>query len=367
MDINKLIYGGGVAVFAGLIAFVLTPLASLIAHKTKAIDVPNDNRRMHKVPIPLLGGLAIWAAFVVTSLLFCEMNTTLKVVLLGGSVIVLAGFLDDIIDLNFIFKFAFEIGAAFVAVALNVVIDHIDIFSHRIEFGVMSVPITVLWIVGLTNAINLIDGLDGLACGVSAICCLSLMTISFLMGMHEYAMMLAILAGACFGFLPFNHYPARIFMGDTGALFLGYSLAIFSIQGLFKMHAVISFVVPVFLFALPLSDTIFAFVRRLVKRQNPFKADKLHLHHRLMKMGFNQRQTVSILYAISGLLGTTSVMYTRESISKSSLSVVVCVLLLGIYLWILKDPDRRLRAGFDLHVPDSPEKQNETNKDSEDR
>ena len=195
--------------------------------------------------------------------------------------------------------------------------------------GNLSVPLTVLWIVAITNAVNLIDGLDGLANGVSAISATTVLVIALIGGQFQVAVVMAALVGACVGFMPYNMNPAKMFMGDTGATFLGYILATMSIQGLFKFYAIISFAVPFLILGLPIFDTAFAFIRRIAHGQSPMHADRSHIHHRLIDMGFNQKQAVAILYAISATLGLTAVVLT------SSGEVKAIVLLLAVLAAIL--------------------------------
>ncbi len=337
------------AVCAGLVSFTTTPLARVFAYKVGAVDVPKDDRRMHKKPIPRIGGLAIFAGFVVASLTFCRLTPSLVSVLLGGLVIVAVGVLDDIFRINAWIKFIVEIAVAFIPVANGLTIEFINLFGGYVTFGVFAIPVTVLWIVGLTNAINLIDGLDGLSCGVSAICSLSLMLCSALL-IDNYALTLlaAVLAGSCIGFLPFNHNPAKIFMGDTGALFLGYTLSVLSIDGLFKTHTTLSFVIPLSIFGFPLCDTLFAFVRRIAHGQSPFTADRKHIHHRLIDIGFTQRQTVYILYSVCGLLGISAVMFTTANAWKAVFIIGVGFAVFGMNYHVIKHQGTREMTGFDL-------------------
>jgi len=200
-----------------------------------------------------------------------------------------------------------------------------------------SITITVIWIVFITNAVNFIDGLDGLAAGVSAIMSVSLVFISIRVGEYSIALFGIALMGSCFGFLPFNFNPAKIFMGDTGSTFLGFILATLSIQGVFKSYAIISFAVPLLILGLPLFDASFAMLRRVLTGQSPMKADRGHLHHRLMDMGFSQKQTVFILYAISGVLGITAVLLA-ESGTLRALILLMSVLIFLLIGSILNKP-----------------------------
>ena len=338
-----------VMVCAALISFTMTPIVRVLAHRVGAIDVPKDDRRMHKVPIPRMGGLAIFAGFVITTLVFCEISDTLLAIWFGGLVIVTLGILDDIFRLNAILKLVVQIAVAFIPVIQGMQIEFINIFGNYIVLGPFSIPFTVLWVVGLTNAINLIDGLDGLSCGVSSICALSLLLVTLVLGENPMiSLVIGTLAGACIGFLPFNTNPAKIFMGDTGALFLGYTLAVLSLEGLFKFHTVISFLVPLSIFGLPVFDTLFAIVRRLCHGQAPWHADRGHIHHRLIDMGFNQKQSVCILYSVSGILGISAVMFTTEFWGKAALMIISGFAIFLTNYFIMKNPQTRQQSGLDV-------------------
>ena len=196
-----------------------------------------------------------------------------------------------------------------------------NVFSQNLywDLGWLSIPVTVLWIVAITNAVNLIDGLDGLACGVSAISSMTLLVISLAISDGPVAILMAALTGGCLGFLPYNMNPAKIFMGDTGSTFLGFILAVVSIQGLFKLYTIISFAVPFLMLGLPIFDTCFAFIRRIAHGQSPMHADRSHVHHRLIDMGLNQKQAVAVLYMISAILGLSAVVLTTSGPVKAML------------------------------------------------
>ena len=217
-----------------------------------------------------------------------------------------------------------EIIAALVAVLSGNVIETLsnpNVFSADPywNLGILAVPATVIWIVAITNAVNLIDGLDGLACGVSTISSMTLLVIALVVSEGNVAILMAALAGGCIGFLPYNMNPAKIFMGDTGSTFLGYILAVVSIQGLFKFYTIISFAVPFLMLGLPIFDTCFAFIRRIAHGQSPMHADRSHVHHRLIDMGFNQKQAVAVLYVISAILGLSAVVLTTSGPVKAML------------------------------------------------
>ncbi|MCI9393755.1 MAG: undecaprenyl/decaprenyl-phosphate alpha-N-acetylglucosaminyl 1-phosphate transferase [Oscillospiraceae bacterium] len=316
---------------AALIALVTTPVVRSLAFKMRAVDVPKDNRRMHSHPIPRMGGLAIFLGFLFSVLIFVPLTDELRGMLLGAVVIVVLGVLDDIYALPAMPKFLVQIGAALIAVLQGNVITHLsnpNLFSASPiwNLGVLSIPFSVLWIVAITNAVNLIDGLDGLACGVSAISSMTLLVIALTVSEPQVALLMAALAGACLGFLPYNLNPAKIFMGDTGSTFLGYVLAVVSIQGLFKYATIISFAVPFLLMGLPIFDTCFAILRRVSHGQSPMAPDRGHIHHRLIDMGLSQKQAVAVLYVISAILGLSAVVLTTSGVTKAMLFLAsLCV------------------------------------------
>ena len=209
----------------------------------------------------------------------------------------------------------------------------------RLTIGILAVPVTILWIVGVTNSVNLIDGLDGLACGVSAIASLTMLVVSLLVSDANInvAVILAALCGGCLGFIPYNLNPAKIFMGDTGALLLGYVLATVSVIGMFKFYAVVTFVLPVLALAVPLSDTIFAFTRRILHGQSPFHADRGHFHHKLLDMGLSQKQAVAVLYAVSAILGLAAVLLTSTGIIRVVVAVIAFVIAVCIWLFVFRN------------------------------
>lgn len=325
-------------IFAFIVSFAFTfattPLVRRFAFKIGAIDIPKDNRRMHKKPTPRIGGLAIIFGFTVATLCFAQQSRQLYGTLAGAAIIAVMGVIDDCKNLPAKLKFVIQIIAALVVVFAGDI--KIDVFTNPNFLSDnpywvlpewLSVTLTVIWIVFITNAVNFIDGLDGLAAGVSAIMSISLVFISIRVGEYSIAILGIALMGSCFGFLPFNFNPAKIFMGDTGSTFLGFMLATLSIQGVFKSYAVISFAVPLLILGLPLFDALFAMIRRILRGQSPMTADRGHLHHRLVDMGFSQKQTVFILYAISGVLGITAVLLAESGVLRALL-LVICVLIL---------------------------------------
>ena len=316
---------------AAVVALISTPVVRSLAFRIGAVDVPKDGRRMHDHPIPRMGGLAIFFGFLLSVLVFLPLSLQLRSMLLGAVVIVILGIFDDIYALSAKLKFVVQIAAALIAVLGGnqiTVLSNINVFSSEPywELGWLSYPISVLWIVAITNAVNLIDGLDGLACGVSTISSMTLLVIALIVSEPDVAVLTAALAGACIGFLPYNLNPAKIFMGDTGSTFLGFVLATVSIQGLFKFYTIISFAVPFLMLALPIFDTCFAILRRVSKGQSPMAPDRGHIHHRLIDMGFSQKQAVAVLYVISAILGLSAVVLTTNGTVRAMLFLVaLCV------------------------------------------
>lgn len=340
---------------AGLISFLATPLVKNLAYKVGAIDVPKDNRRMHHEPIPRLGGLAIFIAFLFTVIVLADIDRTTRGILLGAIMIVILGVMDDIMTLKALPKFLVQIAAAGVAVYHGCVIQFIsnpNIFSplDYLNLGWLSIPVTIIWIVAITNAVNFIDGLDGLAVGVSAISTASLLIIALMVEELNIAIILAALLGSCLGFIPYNKNPAKIFMGDTGATFLGFILATLSVQGLFKLYAIISFAVPFLILGIPIFDICFAFLRRIAKGQNPMKADRGHVHHRLIDMGFNQKQAVAISYMLTAILGLAAVLLTSSGELRALILIgaVIVVGAIGVRI-IYKKPHHHGENEEDHH------------------
>lgn len=332
LDVNFMLRVGAALLVAGLLSFLTTPLVKLLARKVGAMDVPKDSRRMHDHPIPRMGGLAIFIGFLLSILVFSkELDRGLQSILLGAIVIVILGVFDDKYALGAKLKLVVQLLAACIVVFYgNLRIDRLtnpfgsSLYSYW-DFGVFAYPITIIWIVAITNAVNFIDGLDGLACGVSCISSINMLVIALLVSNEEVSILMAALTGACLGFVPYNFNPAKIFMGDTGSTFLGFMLATVSIQGLFKAYAAISFIVPFLLLGLPIFDICFAVIRRVASGHSPMEADRGHFHHRLIDMGFSQKQSVAIAYVLTGILGLAAVLLTVSGAMKA-------LILLGAFL-----------------------------------
>lgn len=317
----------------------LTPLVKKFAIKVGAVDVP-DARKVHTKIMPRLGGLGIFLAFMVTLLVLLPFvlddftardHRFIYAFVIGGTMIALIGAMDDKFQLSAKVKFLAQILAACVVVfGFEIRIDFVNIpfvdAYSSLELWI-SVPLTIFWIVGVTNAINLIDGLDGLAAGVSAIAIGTIAVMSFIMGNVVTALICVVLLGSIIGFLFFNFHPAKIFMGDTGSLFLGFSLAMLSLLG-FKQIALVTLITPLIIIAVPLSDTLFAIIRRFLNKKPIFAPDKGHLHHRLRDLGFSHRQTVLIIYGIAAFFGVLAVIQSAAAMHEANwvTFVVICVM-----------------------------------------
>lgn len=307
---------------AAILSYAFTPVAKHFSIRFGFIDVPKDARRVHKKPIPTVGGLAIYMAFLIVVVCLTQLNRQLMGIMAGALIIVVMGLIDDKYDLNAKLKLVIQICAVLLPISQGCVIRYIShpfafLGSTYLPLGILAYPFTLIWIVAIVNAVNFIDGLDGLSVGVCSISSLCMLVIAVMIGQGNEAVIIAAVLGACLGFLPYNFNPASIFMGDTGATFLGYILACMSVTGLFKLYTAISFAVPVLALGVPLIDITFAFVRRLWHHVSPMHADRSHIHHRLIDSGFNQRQSVLILYAIASLLGVVAVVLSLISGSKT--------------------------------------------------
>lgn len=319
--------------FAFVIAFLITPIARKLAIKVGALDVPKTERKIHKDSMPYFGGIAIYIAIIACMYVFLPSTKTNTSVMIGASLLVLVGIIDDMYEMPAKIKLGFQIIAAAIAIYGGV---RINFITNPFEatglslLSTLSIPITLIWIVGITNTINLIDGLDGLAAGVSGIAACTLLLTDVTKGYSFIVVECAIVAGAAFGFLPHNFNPAKIFMGDTGSMLLGYMLSIISILGAVKSVAVITLMVPIFAIGLPILDTLFAIIRRLINKKPIMEADKEHLHHQLMKKGLNHKQTVLVLYAISIFLGLTAVFISNTDTRTGIIVGVVVALIILI-------------------------------------
>ncbi|MGM0471014.1 MAG: glycosyltransferase family 4 protein [Bacillota bacterium] len=297
---------------AFMIAFVVTylstPIVSQLALKIGAVDQPNL-RRINQHAVVNWGGLAIYLGFITAILTTLSLDLKLVGLIVGSTLILVVGLIDDYYELTPISKLIGQLAAALVVIKLGIKIEFItNPLGGVLSLGYFSLPLTIIWIVGITNTVNLIDGLDGLAAGIAAIAAVTL----FIVAGQETNLMVMTLAvmivGVCIGFLQYNFNPASIFMGDSGSLLLGFLLAVISIMGALKSAAAITLVIPVLALGVPIVDTLLAIIRRHYSGKSIFKADQSHLHHRLLELGLTQKETVIVLYLVSITLGLVAVM-----------------------------------------------------------
>jgi UDP-GlcNAc:undecaprenyl-phosphate GlcNAc-1-phosphate transferase len=313
-----------------IISFILTPFVIKLAHRIGAIDVPKDDRRVHSVPIPRIGGLAIYFASLVGIIFFSNLSSQ-KIIgfIIGSSIIVGTGFIDDLRPLKAKTKLLLQILAAMVIYYFGFRISFFTNFFNPVEMVFLkslSFPITVLWIVGVTNTINLIDGLDGLAAGVSLIVAITLAYVTLTFNRFDIFMLSLILIGSLLGFLPYNFNPAKIFMGDTGALFLGFTLAAITIDGVMKTVSTVVIFLPILALGLPLFDTSFAIFRRIKDKKPIMSPDKGHLHHRLLSLGLNQKRAVLTLYLTTSMLGISVISLTNSRWLAAYISLGIAII-----------------------------------------
>lgn len=311
MDIKLII------AFVASLATVLmiTPFVIKFAIKIGATDQPN-HRKVHQKVMPRLGGLAIFIGVFVGYMVSGLYNEKITGISLGAILIIIIGILDDIYELSAKVKFLGQILVAIIIVATGLTIDFITIpfVIEKLDLGIFAYPVTIFWIVGITNAINLIDGLDGLAAGISSIAIGTLAVMAGMAGTSLILTLCLIVLGSTLGFLYYNFNPAKIFMGDTGALFLGYCISILSLLGLYKSVTLFSFIIPIIILGVPVFDTAFAIVRRIVNKKPISSPDKQHLHHQLLGLGLSHRNTVFVIYLLGGLFSVLAVMLSSATL-----------------------------------------------------
>ncbi|MGI6737392.1 MAG: glycosyltransferase family 4 protein [Anaerovoracaceae bacterium] len=332
-----------------------TPLTIRLARATGAMDVPRDDRRMHHRVIPRIGGLAIFigvslAFYLAVRLGYCDPGRhdipreRLYGLLFSSALMYLLGMIDDYLDLPAWVKLLGQIGVATVAFCFGVQLTFIASFFGRTTFtGVVCYLLTILWIVGVTNTINLVDGLDGLAAGIVAIASFCIAYVAYIFGYYAICFPLLAVAGGCLGFLPWNFSPAKTFMGDGGSLYLGFMIASLSLLQPVKSTTVVAVIMPSLVLSLPILDTFFAIVRRLVNHKPIMQADNGHLHHRLMRAGLGQRRTVLCMYGVCGIMSMAAIMVAR-GLYKETVGLAIIAIL---YLYVLlTDPNRgKVHAG----------------------
>ena len=334
---NNILSDSKVILTVFLFVVIIMPLIMRIAVHINALDMPNE-RKVHTKPMPRLGGLGIFCGFLLGYMLFCTQTTQMNSILIGSFILILVGMIDDIKPLKPLTKFAGQIISAIVVVYYgNILLQDVSAYGLYINFGMFARPITILFIVAIINCVNLIDGLDGLAGGICTIFFITIALISNIMGVYAGldASLTLIMIGATLGFLVYNFHPAKIFMGDSGSMFLGYMIAVISLLG-FKNVTLTSFVVPILILAIPILDTLFAILRRLLKGQSFAKADKEHFHHQILKRAGNQTKTVLIIFLIQILFSIASIVYVLQN---PNLGQIIYVILLIIIIWLIVGTD----------------------------
>ncbi|UXS67476.1 undecaprenyl/decaprenyl-phosphate alpha-N-acetylglucosaminyl 1-phosphate transferase [Staphylococcus chromogenes] len=331
-------------IFSMIVSLILTPIVIAVSKKLDIVDQPNF-RKIHTKPISMLGGSAILLSFFIGIWLGAPIEREIKPLLLGAIVIYLVGLIDDLYDLKPVLKLIGQIIAASIVVVYGVTIDFISIpIGPTIHFGWLSIPITIFWIVAITNAINLIDGLDGLAAGVSTIALVTIAFIAILQGNIFIIMICSVLIGSLLGFLVFNFHPAKIFLGDSGALLLGFIIGFLSLLG-FKNITFISLFFPIVILAVPFIDTLFAMIRRVKRGQHIMQADKSHLHHKLLDLGYTHRQTVILIYAMAIMFSVVSViLYLSQpwGVFLTVLLIIITIELIVEFTGLIDDDYRPL-------------------------
>lgn len=317
-----------------LIVYLMVPIVKKIADHVGALDIPNE-RKVHKVPIPRLGGLAIYSGFLLGYMIFGTHTDVMNSILIGSFIIIITGVIDDIKPLSAKVKLCGQIAASLVVVFYgNILLSSMSAFGIYVNFGILSYPITIIFILAFINCMNLIDGLDGLAAGISSIFFLTVGSIAIFKQTQGLDFILCfIMLGSCLGFLKYNANPASIFMGDTGSMFLGFIISVIALLG-FKNVTMTSIIIPFTILAIPFLDTIFAIIRRYLKNESITKPDKFHIHHQLLNMNFSHRKTVAIICFIDALFAFASLVYVLVDNKLGYL--LYGILMLLVLMFVLK-------------------------------
>ena len=316
-----------------LFVVLIVPSVKKIAYHIGAVDIPGG-RHIHGKIIPKLGGFAIFLGFLLGYMLFCQQTIQMISILIGGIIILIFGIFDDIKRLPASVQFIGQIASAAVVVFYgNIVMQDVSAYGLYINFGSLAPFLTIIFIVALMNSLNFIDGLDGLAGGIASIFFITISIIINYMGAFNGldASLSLIMIGATLGFLVYNFHPAKIFLGNSGSMFIGYIIAVVSLLG-FKNVTITSLIIPILILAIPILDTFFAIVRRLLKKESPTKGDQNHLHHQLLRITSSQVKTVLIIYLIQILFSIASIVYVLQN---PKLGQIVYTILLILILWIV--------------------------------
>ncbi|MBQ6315224.1 MAG: undecaprenyl/decaprenyl-phosphate alpha-N-acetylglucosaminyl 1-phosphate transferase [Mogibacterium sp.] len=359
------------AILIGTVVSALTtPLSIKLAFKFDIIDRPRDDRRVHNRPIPRFGGMGIFVGSMVAMIIPATMNNNIRIAMMGGLLMYALGVADDIADLRPAVKFAGQLAIATLMYSMGIRIRFFNALiapaagSKTVVFlgAGLAYVVTVLWIVGITNAVNLMDGLDGLAAGSMAIMALSLAYVAYIhgirLGMMPVCIALCAIAGGCIGFLPYNFSPAKTFMGDGGALYLGYMISVLSVISPLKRATMVGAIIPMLVLAVPIFDTAFAMLRRMARQESIMKADKGHLHHHLMAAGFGQRRSVLIIYGIVGIMGVVAVLISR-ALYKDAFFLALIALLFLMIIIVPKQPKKDIMSILTYDTAKAPEELHE--------
>lgn len=315
----------------------LFPIVKWICYHVGALDYPNE-RKVHKKPMPVMGGLMIYLGFLFGYMLFAPQNTQMLAILIASFIVIITGILDVIKPLRAREKLVGQLVAACIIVFYGkILLNDISAFGFYFDFGWLAYPLTIIFIVALMNCINFIDGLDGLAAGISTIFFATIGVLAFILhniGSLEITIAF-IMIGACLGFLIFNFNPSKIFMGEIGSMFLGFMIAVVCLLG-FKGVTLTSLVVPMIILAIPILDTLFAILRRIIHHKPIYEADKQHLHHQLLNKKFSQRTTVLIIYAVSILFSLASIFYVLKD---RKIGTIIYVILMLLITWVVLTTD----------------------------
>lgn len=322
-----------IVVIVAAFTALLFPMVKWISYHVGALDYPNE-RKVHKKPMPVMGGLMIYLGFLFGYMLFAPQSTQMLAILISSFIVVITGILDVIKPLRAREKLVGQVVAALIIVFYGkILLNDISFFGYYFDFGWLAYPITIVFIVAVMNCINLIDGLDGLADGISMIFFITIGVLAFIMhnlGSLEITIAF-IMIGACLGFLIFNFNPAKIFMGEIGSMFLGFMIAVVCLLG-FKAVTLTSLVVPMLILAIPILDTLFAILRRIIHHKPIYEADRQHLHHQLLNKKFSQKTTVLIIYAVSILFSSASVFYVLKD---KKIGAIIYIILVLLITWVV--------------------------------
>ena len=326
------------SILTALITFIAIPFVRKLSVKVGAVDVPKSKRKIHKFNVPY-AGLAVFLSFFIVVLIYDHSSIQIIGLLSGCLVLAVVGFLDDLFEISSAARILGQLVAAIIVISVGIRVDIIGNFGNGndglFSLGAFSIPFTLCWIVGITNAIRILDGLDGLVSGVIGIVAATLGVVDLITGRPETAVLCFILSASAFSFLPSNfsnNQKRKVFLGDVGSNFLGFAIAVVAIMGTAKTAAAFSMVIPILVLFVPIFDTLFAIVRRTLAGKSPFEADRLHLHFRIMDSGLGQRKATLIIYGITILLSIISILLAGQN---GKLAIVIFVLTVSVFLTVL--------------------------------